>query len=108
MLVLAAAGVYGMRHSTVDLLLLFGFGLLGVVMRRFDFPFTPLVVGLALGPQAEVQLRQALAVGHGSFSIFVTRPGSLALLVIALLLVVMPRLLQGWAHRRMAQARELE
>ena len=108
MLVLAAAGVYGMRHSTVDLLLLFGFGLLGVVMRRFDFPFTPLVVGLALGPQAEVQLRQALAVGHGSFSIFVTRPGSLALLVIALLLVVMPRLLQGWAQRRMAQARELE
>ena len=108
MLVLAAAGVYGMRHSTVDLLLLFGFGLLGVVMRRFDFPFTPLVVGLVLGPQAEVQLRQALAVGHGSFSIFVTRPGSLALLVIALLLVVMPRLLQGWAQRRMAQARELE
>lgn len=107
MLVLATAGVYGMRQSVGDLFLLFGMGLLGVVMRRFDFPLTPLVVGLALGPLAEVQLRQALAVGNGSWAIFVQRPISLMLLLIVIALVVVPRLLQRWANYRMAQARAM-
>ncbi|MBF6631431.1 MAG: tripartite tricarboxylate transporter permease [Comamonas sp.] len=105
MLIVATAGVYGMRQSGVDLLLLYVFGLLGVVMRRYDFPTTPLVVGLAMGPLAELQLRSAVAVGHGSFGIFVTQPLSLVLLVVVLLLVIVPRILQSWANRRMAQAR---
>lgn len=106
MLVLAMASVYGMRHNVADLLLLYALGLVGVLMRRFDFPLTPLIVGMVLGPLAEVQLRQAVAVGHGSFAIFVQQPLALALMVAVVLLVVMPRALQGWAYRRMAQARE--
>jgi len=106
MLVLATAGVYGMRQSVGDVLLLYGLGVLGVVMLRLDFPLTPLVIGLALGPMAEVQLRQAVAVGHGSWAIFVQQPLALALLIVVLLLIVLPRLLQGWAQRRMAQARQ--
>jgi len=94
-----------MRQSMGDVFIMYGLGLLGVAMRRFDFPLTPLVVGLALGPMAEVQLRQAVAVGNGSLAIFVQRPWSLALLIVVLLLVVVPRALQGWANRRMAQAR---
>ena len=105
MLVLATAGVYGMRQSMGDVCIMYGFGLLGVAMRRFDFPLTPLVVGLALGPLAEVQLRQAVAVGNGSLAIFVQQPWSLALLCVVLLLVIVPRVLKGWAKRRMAQAR---
>ncbi|WP_284213190.1 tripartite tricarboxylate transporter permease [Comamonas jiangduensis] len=105
MLVLAAAGVYGMRQSVGDLLLLYGMGLLGVAMRRFDFPLTPLVIGVALGPLAEVQLRQAVAVGNGSLAIFVQQPLALTLLMAVVALVVLPRALQGWANHRMAQAR---
>lgn len=105
MLVLATAGVYGMRQSVGDLCLLYGLGLLGVAMRRFDFPVTPLVIGVALGPLAEVQLRQALAVGHGSWAIFVQRPLALALLIAVVALIAAPALLKGWARRRMAQAR---
>lgn len=104
-LLVATAGVYGMRQSLDDLLLLYLFGLLGVAMRRFDFPLTPLVIGFAIAPMAEAQLRNAVAVGGGSFSIFVTRPGSLALLVAVVLLVVMPRVLQRWTQRRIDQAR---
>lgn len=104
-LMVATAGVYGIRQSLDDLLLLYGLGLLGVVMRRFDFPLTPLVVGFAIAPMAEAQLRNAVAVGGGSFSIFVTRPWSLALLIVVVLLVVMPRLLQRWTQRRLDQAR---
>ena len=106
MLVLATAGVYGMRQSVGDLCLLYGMGLLGVGMRRFDFPLTPLVVGLVLGPLMEVQLRQAIAVGHGSWAIFVQQPVSLTLLVLVVALVVVPRVLRSWAQRRMAQTRD--
>lgn len=105
MLVLATAGVYGLRQSVEDLLLLYAVGLAGVGMRRFDFPVTPLVIGLVLGPLAEMQLHQAVAVGHGSLTIFVQRPLALMLLILVVMLVVMPHLLQGWARRRMAQTR---
>ena len=106
MLVLATAGVYGMRQSVGDLLLVCSMGVLGVAMRRLDFPLTPLVIGVALGPLAEVQLRQAVAVGHGSLAIFVQQPLALTLLIVVVALVVLPRVLQRWANHRMAQARE--
>lgn len=104
-LVLALAAVYGMRQSVADVCLLYGMGLLGVAMRRFDFPMTPLVVGLALGPLAEVQLRLALAVGGGSWSVFVAQPRTLGLLVLVVALMGLPMALRGWVRRRMAQAR---
>ena len=105
MLVLAAAGVYGLRQSVGDLVLVYSLGMLGVGMRRFDFPVTPLLIGVALGPLAEVQLRQALAVGHGSWAVFVQQPVAFGLLVAVVALIVVPRLLQSWAQRRMTQAR---
>lgn len=107
MLVLATASVYGVRQSMGDVCTVYGLGLLGVAMRRFDFPLTPLLIGLALAPLAELQLRQAVAIGHGSLAIFIQQPVALGLMLVAVLLVVMPRVLQGWAHRRMALARAM-
>lgn len=101
-LIFATVGAYGMRQSTFDLFLLFGMGLLGVLMRRFDFPTAPVVVGMILGPLAEAQMRNAVAIGEGSFSIFVQRPMSLTLVIIVLLVPIVPRLLQYWAARRAA------
>jgi hypothetical protein len=49
-LIFATVGVYGMRQSAFDLVLLYAIGLLGVVMRRFDFPTAPVIVGMILGP----------------------------------------------------------
>ena len=97
-LIFATVGVYGMRQSAFDLYLMLGFGLLGVVMRRFDFPTAPVIVGLILGPLAEAQLRNALSIGEGRWSIFVERPVSLALLVVVALVLVTPRLL-AWRRR---------
>jgi putative tricarboxylic transport membrane protein len=49
-----------------------GMGLLGVVMRRFDFPTAPVIVGMILGPLAEAQMRNALSIGEGRWSVFVS------------------------------------
>jgi putative tricarboxylic transport membrane protein len=67
-LIFATVGVYGMRQSAFDLVLLYGIGLLGVVMRRYDFPTAPVVVGMILGPLAEAQMRNALSIGEGSWT----------------------------------------
>ncbi|TFZ00413.1 tripartite tricarboxylate transporter permease [Ramlibacter henchirensis] len=99
-LVFATVGAYGMRQSAFDLVLLWGIGLLGVVMRRFDFPAAPVVVGMILGPLAEAQLRNAVSIGEGSFMVFLQRPMSLALLVVVIAILVLPRVLRVRARRR--------
>jgi putative tricarboxylic transport membrane protein len=91
-LIFATVGVYGMRQSAFDLFLMYGVGLLGVLMRRFDFPTAPVIVGLILGPMAEAQMRNALAIGEGHWSVFVERPLAAALLACVLAIVLLPRL----------------
>jgi putative tricarboxylic transport membrane protein len=93
-LIFATVGVYGMRQSTFDLFLMYAIGLLGVVMRRFNFPTAPVVVGMILGPLAEAQMRNALSIGEGKWGVFLERPMSLVLLVIVAAVLVLPRLLR--------------
>jgi putative tricarboxylic transport membrane protein len=69
-LIFATVGVYGMRQSAFDLVLLYAIGLLGVLMRRFDFPAAPVVIGMILGPLAEAQMRNAVSMGEGRWTIF--------------------------------------
>jgi putative tricarboxylic transport membrane protein len=97
-LIFATVGVYGMRQSSFDLFLMYGLGLVGVAMRRYDFPTAPVIVGLILGPLAEAQMRNALSIGQGSWSVFIERPMSATLLAVVVLVLVTPRLL-AW-HRR--------
>jgi putative tricarboxylic transport membrane protein len=64
-------------------------------MRIYDFPLVPTVLGLILGPLSEQQFRRALAINEGHFSVFVTRPICAALLGVAVLVLIGPRLLRG-------------
>jgi putative tricarboxylic transport membrane protein len=93
-MVFATVGVYGMRQSAFDLVLLWGVGLLGLLMRRFDFPTAPVIVGMILGPMAETHMRNALAIGEGKWTVFIERPGSLFLLAVIVAVLVLPRLLR--------------
>ena len=98
-LIFATVGVYGMRQSSFDLFLMFGIGLIGVVMRRFDFPTAPVIVGMILGPMAEAQMRNALSIGEGKWGVFVERPMSATLLAIVVAVLVLPRLMKLRARR---------
>ena len=99
-LIFATVGAYGMRQSAFDLFLLYAIGVLGVIMRRFDFPTAPVVVGMILGPLAEAQLRNAMSIGEGSAAVFFTRPMSMTLVVIVVLVLVLPRLMKARTQRR--------
>ncbi|MCK8784116.1 tripartite tricarboxylate transporter permease [Roseomonas sp. NAR14] len=91
-LVFATIGTYGISNSVIDLVLLYGIGLVAMLMRRFDFPTAPVVIGMILGPMAEQALRQALTISQGDWSVFLTRPLSATLLLLALLALTGPRL----------------
>jgi putative tricarboxylic transport membrane protein len=89
-LALCIAGVYSQANSVEDCWLLVGFGLLGWLMKRYDWPAAPMVLGLVLGPLFETALRQSLTISHGSGAIFFTRPISAVLLAFALVAVTVP------------------
>jgi putative tricarboxylic transport membrane protein len=99
-LIFATVGVYGMRQSAFDLVLLYAIGLLGVVMRRYDFPTAPVVVGMILGPLAEAQMRNAMSIGEGNWRVFVERPMSLTLLIIVVAVLLLPRAMKLMRARR--------
>jgi len=103
-LIFATVGAYGMRQSAFDLFLLYGIGVLGVIMRRFDFPTAPVVVGMILGPLAEAQLRNAMSIGEGSAAVFFQRPMSIALIIVVLAVVILPRLAKSMSDRKLRAA----
>jgi len=99
-LIFATLGAYGLRNSWFDLALLYGIGVLGFLMRRYDIPVAPVLVGLILGPLAEQQLRRALAISQGDLSIFLTQPISATVFAITALVLVGPPLWRRVARRR--------
>ncbi|MGJ7541615.1 tripartite tricarboxylate transporter permease [Variovorax sp. LT1R16] len=99
-LIFATVGAYGMRQSAFDLFLLYAIGVLGVIMRRFDFPTAPVVVGMILGPLAEAQLRNAMSIGEGSAMVFFQRPMSITLVVVILAVLTLPRIAKAMAMRK--------
>ncbi|MDR6292209.1 MULTISPECIES: tripartite tricarboxylate transporter permease [Inquilinus] len=91
-LVFATIGTYGITQSPVDLVLLYVVGAIGYVMRRYDFPTAPVIIGMILGPLAEQNFRQAMTISAGDISALVTRPLSATLLALAVLALFGPRL----------------
>jgi putative tricarboxylic transport membrane protein len=101
-LIFATLGAYGLRNSWFDLLLLYMIGLIGFLMRRYDIPVAPTIVGMILGPLAEQQLRRALSISQGDATIFLTKPISAVVLGIAVLLLLLPPLWKSYAAKRAA------
>jgi putative tricarboxylic transport membrane protein len=89
-LIFATLGCYTLNNNVIDLVILWIIGLIGFGMRVLNVPVAPCVVGLILGPLAEQQFRRALAISEGDATVFFTHPISLAILVIAALLVLVP------------------
>ncbi|MFI7703400.1 tripartite tricarboxylate transporter permease [Nonomuraea sp. NPDC049480] len=96
----AALGAYALNGTVVDLFVLFVIGLLGYAMRRFGLPVAPAVIGMILGPMAEIQLRRALAIGAGDVTVLVRSPVSVVLLALALLALLTPLFRKLMTRRR--------
>ena len=95
-------GVYTMNNSAQDLFIMVGFGVIGYLMKRVDIPASPIILGIVLGKLMEEKMRQSLVISDGSLMIFVTRPISSILLLLALISITNPYWKQiGGAVRRL-------
>lgn len=97
-IVFCLVGTYAVNNSTVDVLAMIIFGVVGLFMRRLGFPPGPVVLGLILGSMAEANLRRALEIGGASNVL--TSPIAVGFLLLALLSVAMPPLLRLWKTQR--------
>lgn len=89
---LAIFGTYAAGNSFVDVWVLLGAGLLGVVLRLYGFPLAPLILGFIVGPGAERALRQSLLIG-GEWSYLLSSPIAIGFYVTALGLILLFTLL---------------
>lgn len=93
----AVTGTLAAKPSAIEVALLTVFGVMGFLMRRYDYPIAPVVVGLILGPMAESQLRRALSIGLGDPVVLLQSPISAGLLTIALIALIAPFLIRTLA-----------
>ncbi|WP_428035395.1 tripartite tricarboxylate transporter permease [Amphritea sp.] len=78
-LVLGFVGSYSQNYQFSDALIALGFAVFGYILRKNDIPAVPIILGLVLGPVFLTRFRQAMGVGDGDLSIFISRPISLTL-----------------------------
>lgn len=98
----ACVGAYAVSGSPVDLVVLLVIGAIGFLMRRFGLPVLPAIIGVILGPDAELQLRRALQISDGDVTTLVSTPLSVVVYVIIAVLFVLPLVLR--ARRKPAAA----
>ena len=88
-LIFCCVGVYSINNAPMDVLLAALFGFIGYAFIKFDMEPAPLLLGFVLGPMMEENLRRALLLSRGDPAVFVERPISRYLLIVALLLLVL-------------------
>ncbi len=81
-------GVYTVRTSAFDVLMVLAFGLAGYILRLLRFELAPLLIGFILGPLVEENFKRAMLIYRGDFWSFFERPISGTLLVLTILLLV--------------------
>lgn len=82
-------GAYSLNSSATDILIMLVFGVVGYFMRKLDYEAAPLIMAFVLGPLMELNLRRSLIVSDGSFSVFISRPISAAILAVAAIILTM-------------------
>lgn len=82
-LTMCTAGAFSTNNRVYDVMIIIVFGILAYFLRRMNFQLVPILLGIVLGPLAEINFRRALILSNGSLDIFVKRPISLIFILIA-------------------------
>ena len=96
-------GVYTLGSLISDIGVMIFFGLVGFLMRKFDYEPAPLVLAYILGPLFEDNLRRSLNISGGNFSVFFTRPISLTFVVLGLMVLTIPtinKMVRRWITKK--------
>ncbi|MBB4862612.1 putative tricarboxylic transport membrane protein [Pseudomonas nitritireducens] len=96
--IITAIGVYAVHATTFDLFLMVAIGILGYLLRKLDFPLSPLLLGFILGGLMEQNLRRALSISNGELGILWSSPIAIGTWTLVALMLVLP-LYRAWRKR---------
>jgi putative tricarboxylic transport membrane protein len=85
-----AIGAYAVNNRMIDVWYMLGFGVLGYLFKKLDYPIAPMVLALVLGDMAEQAMRQALIMGQGSPLVFFRPPIALPIMLLAAVIFFWP------------------
>lgn len=85
-------GAYSLNNSSGDVVIMCIFGVVGYLMKKFQYDAAPLVLALVLGPMLEENLRQTLIISRGNLLVFFSRPLSMIFLGVSILVLLFPLL----------------
>jgi putative tricarboxylic transport membrane protein len=83
-------GAFTIRHNIIDVALAGCFSFVGYFLDKYNFPKIGILMGLILTPLAERSFHSSIQISDGSYGIFVTRPGSLTLIILILFVLLFP------------------
>ena len=100
--IITGIGVYAVHATTFDLFLMIGIGIFGYILRKLDFPLSPLLLGFILGELMEQNLRRALSISNGALEILWSSPITLGVWVLTAIMLLMP-IIRIWRKRSVAR-----
>jgi putative tricarboxylic transport membrane protein len=96
-LIFCCIGVYSINNAPADVIITAAFAIVGYWLVKHDFEPAPMLLGFVLGPLLEENLRRAMLIARGDATVFLTRPISAGLLLVAtglLVVAVLPMIRQ--------------
>ena len=105
-IVICAIGAYTVHSAMLDVWFMLGFGVVGYVFKKLDYPLAPLVLALVLGDKAEDSFRQAMLVSQGDLMILWANPLVGTITTLALTLLCWPLIAKVLAIARAPKADE--
>jgi TctA family transporter len=109
--IICAVGAYSVSNSYLDIVLMLGFGVIGYLFKKLNYPLAPLVLAIVIGDKAEDAFRQSMLMSKGSLAIFFDNRLVTSLVVAGFALLLLPlalqllRLLRGGADARQEKIR---
>ena len=92
--IVCVVGAYSVSNSYLDVVLMMGFGVLGYLFKKLDYPLAPLVLAIVIGDKAEDAFRQSMLMSQGSLGIFFGNALVTTLVAMGFALLVVPPLLR--------------
>ncbi|MDR1535692.1 MAG: tripartite tricarboxylate transporter permease [Planctomycetota bacterium] len=106
---LTLIGAYAAEARLFNIYVMFFFGVLGYILRRMDYPMAPLVLGIILGPIADISFRRALMQSRGAILPLLERPIGIILILCLLLIIYagVKRIILFYRPRRVTMTSEI-
>jgi putative tricarboxylic transport membrane protein len=106
--VLSLCGSYAMRQNIFDVYLTIAFGVVGYLMQRYQYPLSPILLALILGPMAEANLRRSMVVSGGDWHILFSRPIAVGLMALGVAFMIASVFNHKRIEKRLAAAKLAE